>query len=86
MSTVKEITAQLDELLPKLEAEKQRILDSLTPEYTERDELNAKMQPLEARMREVQKVIKEKERPLREIGNSIAEIHRVKGAKTLRNG
>lgn len=83
---IDKIHAELGKLLPELELQKAEVLDSLKAEYAERDALIAKIQPLEAELYAVQQRIKKGEKPLREIGLSIAEVHRVKGARSLRNG
>lgn len=87
MATVDQIKDSLRQLLPALEAERDKSLDALKDAYARRDALIAQIQPLEEALRKIQKEeIRPGEEPLREVGKQIAEIHRVLGAKTMRNG
>lgn len=87
MATVDQIKDTLRQMLPALEAEKQGHLDKLKDAYARRDALIAQIQPLEEALRKIQKEeIRPGEEPLAEVGKQIAEIHRVLGATTMRNG
>lgn len=77
------IAAQLAPLKAELEATKAAILADLAPHYAHREALLAQIQPLEAKLREVNQAIKMGEAPLHAIGNELAQIARTIGATSL---
>ena len=81
-----DMTDTLKTLRDELTVKQDAIEAGLAPTRAKRDALVAKVQPIEAELRSVNAEIKAGEAPLHDIGNQIAEIARVLGAKTLRNG
>lgn len=81
------IAEVLAPLKASLEAERDEILAASAPLREKRDALVAKIQPLEAQLRDVDDQITAIEQPkLREVGNELAGIARQLGAITLKNG
>ena len=81
-----DMTDTLKTLRDELTVQRDAIEAGLTSTRAKRDALVAKIQPIEAELRIVNAEIKAGEAPLHDIGNQLAEIARVLGAKTLRNG
>lgn len=75
------------ELLRTLEAQRTTITDASRALRDEREQLNAQIQPLEARHRELTAQIRAIELPkLPELDNKIAALHRAMGARSLQEG
>lgn len=70
----------LDKHIDDLKARMDKINAENAPARAERDALIAEIQPLEAKLRQVQKLLKAAEAPLRELGNEYAAAVRAKPA------
>lgn len=81
-----ELHDTLRRMRDELTAKREALEAELAPVRAEREALVAKIQPLEADLRAVDARIKAAEPPIRKIAQELAEIARVLGAKTLRNG
>ena len=80
------MTETLKGLRDELTVKQDAIEVGLATARAKREALVAQVQPIEAELRIVNAEIKAGEVPLHDIGNQLAEIARVLGAKTLRNG
>ena len=84
--------SKMTETLKGLQAELEEQIagnkEKLRPLLESRDALVAKIQPLEKELQELDKQIYDTEQDLkiRDVGNQYAEVCRVLGAKSLRNG
>lgn len=70
----------------ELEAQVAEHERALQPLYAERDAIVAEMQALELKLREVHGRIKPAEAPLKAARQELAEVARVLGARSVRNG
>lgn len=80
------ISAQLERMRVDLEGQRDEVLRRVSPLQREREKLVAKIQPLEDQLRELDVKIKEAELPMYEIGNDLAKLARIGGAKVVQNG
>lgn len=86
MAKNEQLAAALAPRKADLLATRERLQQQLAPLQAEYDALLAKIQPLEAQLRELGKRIKALEQPAaRDIGNELAAIERAIGARTLTN-
>ena len=86
MSKTTRVSTQLETMKTQLEKERDEILRATAPLHREREKLVAKIQPLELELRTLDEQIKEKEKPLYDIGNGLAQLARAGGARVLTNG
>lgn len=86
MAKVSRVSDQLELMKTDLESQRDEVYRQLSPLQREREALVAKIQPLEDQLREVDTKIKQIEAPLYAIGNDLAKLARVGGARVVQNG
>lgn len=78
---------EFDALRSKLEKERDEIEAKAAPHRKQREALLAQIQPLEAKLREVDAAIKAAEKPrLREVGVQLARLAVAMGGRSLKPG